>query len=676
MTRLSALVPAVAAAGLTALLVSAGVEARPAVSFSQVEREFSLEQCLELARATLQEEAFQVGAGEAGSVTGASPTYGVVISCTPLGRRVLIEVFTAADRGSDPAELHARILRGLDAGAAAGTGSSDVGSTATGGATTGSAAATGSTATGSSTTGSTTATGGGATAGSSAAGAAGSVTTGGGASSGGTAATAGGTSTTAATGAAGGATTTAAGTTDPSTDGAAASVPLSSEWHMVREAAINGQNDKKLYDLTARQCLEACEAEPRCQSVDFNRVTGQCNLAYRTAKTTLNKFHQHVCYDYYSRDESDREVLKPSSFAAELPPVYGTWRKTPNAFLHGKSYTIRKMEGSVIACADACATADACKSFNHFPNTATCSLLKVSACEVGTDYWGNGTTAQYHYTQEGSSVFVEAGAATSAAGAPTGQTRWSTGFGDVVLDSLQPGAVGGRDPSGIGEIVAELNGQTLRGHWVRKDDGERCATEFDGSRNWGKLEFVFDAGFLSFTGRFGFCDGALEQAWSGDRQPSAVAAGVAELVSEMSGWRVDYGKFEATASQIDASPAGDGKTSYYIAPGDLVGSLTGYGSLVFEKKSSGGSYYGPDSYGASGDVILQSGDMTARFDLEADHSGEWKAYRIPLDGAGWTLSGGADTLGAILSSITELKIRAEYGAGTDYSSLRGVQLVP
>lgn len=145
--------------------------------------------------------------------------------------------------------------------------------------------------------------------------------------------------------------------------------------------------------------------------------------------------------------------------------------------------------------------------------------------------------------------------------------------------------------------------------------------------------------------------------------------------SDMSAWTVDLGTPRATTAQIEVSPPGEGQTSYYLAPGAFGGDWTGYGALVFEKKSWGGSYYGPDSYAAYGDVVVQSGAASARFDIPQDHSGEWRSYRVPLDGPGWTLSG-AGSLAAVLSNVTGLKIRAEYGAGTDYSALRSVKLLP
>ncbi len=141
----------------------------------------------------------------------------------------------------------------------------------------------------------------------------------------------------------------------------------------------------------------------------------------------------------------------------------------------------------------------------------------------------------------------------------------------------------------------------------------------------------------------------------------------------MGDWKVDYGKYEAVGGVINASPAGDGKTSYYIAPASMLGDWRRFGALVFDKKSWGGTYYGPDSYAAYGDVVIKRENKSARYDIDADHSGNWRTYRIALSDRGWKFSGGAGSLADIVPNVTELKIRAEYGGGTDYSALRRVK---
>jgi hypothetical protein len=139
------------------------------------------------------------------------------------------------------------------------------------------------------------------------------------------------------------------------------------------------------------------------------------------------------------------------------------------------------------------------------------------------------------------------------------------------------------------------------------------------------------------------------------------------------GWRVDLGTLDISGAEISTVAPGDGLTSYYIAPPVFHGDWIGARALILEKKSSGGEYY-TQGYGANGDIIVSGPNGTARYWLEADHSGNWRAFRVPLDGEGWRLDDGTASLAAVLSAVTDLRIRAEYGVGDDTSALRGVML--
>jgi hypothetical protein len=143
---------------------------------------------------------------------------------------------------------------------------------------------------------------------------------------------------------------------------------------------------------------------------------------------------------------------------------------------------------------------------------------------------------------------------------------------------------------------------------------------------------------------------------------------------DMSGWTVTKAVFEASATQITAEPGADRATSYYVAPGEMLGDWSGATALVLEKKNSGGTYY-MEGYGYKGDIVLQGVQGSARYRLEEDHTGQWREYRVPLDGSGWEFSEGAESLAEILEQVTALRIRAEYGLGEDISALRGVRLM-
>ncbi|MCF8040147.1 MAG: PKD domain-containing protein [Desulfohalobiaceae bacterium] len=143
---------------------------------------------------------------------------------------------------------------------------------------------------------------------------------------------------------------------------------------------------------------------------------------------------------------------------------------------------------------------------------------------------------------------------------------------------------------------------------------------------------------------------------------------------DMSGWKASNAGFEATQGQISASPAADGKTSYYTAPDVILGDWSNVTHILLEKKSSGGRYY-KGSHGDIGDIVLQGPTGSASYRLAEDHSGEWKAYRVPLNDQTWTFVDGADSMADILPDITSFRIRAEYGYGADTSAIRRIQLI-
>lgn len=143
---------------------------------------------------------------------------------------------------------------------------------------------------------------------------------------------------------------------------------------------------------------------------------------------------------------------------------------------------------------------------------------------------------------------------------------------------------------------------------------------------------------------------------------------------DMSGWSVTLADYEAGADAVAARPHGDNTTSYFVAPDRLLGDWSDFQALRFEKSSSGGRYF-VGGYDDVGDVVLGGPGGTASYRIEQDHSGEWRAYTVPLGGTGWTLGGGAVTLGDVLAEVTSLRIRAEYGVGRDRSGLRRVEVV-
>ncbi len=92
---------------------------------------------------------------------------------------------------------------------------------------------------------------------------------------------------------------------------------------------------------------------------------------------------------------------------------------------------------------------------------------------------------------------------------------WSSSEGDIRFQQ-QGNRVAGRYPTDNGEIVGTLHSDTLSGYWIEDHSGERCATPKNGRYYWGKLELRFSG--TSFSGKWGYCNGALTGNWGGNRK--------------------------------------------------------------------------------------------------------------------------------------------------------------
>lgn len=126
---------------------------------------------------------------------------------------------------------------------------------------------------------------------------------------------------------------------------------------------------------------------------------------------------------------------------------------------------------------------------------------------------------------------------------------------------------------------------------------------------------------------------------------------------------------------LKATPLGDGKTSYYVAPPQYYGDWRGYSVLKFDLWSSKGKYY-VSGYGLDGDVYIANGHMSAQRSFSHRPPADWQKYVIPLQDDGqWSFGGGADSIDDILMNVTGFLVRAEYGVGEDFSGLDNVEFV-
>jgi hypothetical protein len=107
---------------------------------------------------------------------------------------------------------------------------------------------------------------------------------------------------------------------------------------------------------------------------------------------------------------------------------------------------------------------------------------------------------------------AEPAAAPAAAGASVGGD-YGTDYGSMTLVQSGADVQGNYD---LGRIAGRVEGDVLKGYWLKQ--GDSCPREVMGTRNYGRLEFRFDATRQSFLGYYGYCDGLPTNAWNGRRR--------------------------------------------------------------------------------------------------------------------------------------------------------------
>lgn len=100
------------------------------------------------------------------------------------------------------------------------------------------------------------------------------------------------------------------------------------------------------------------------------------------------------------------------------------------------------------------------------------------------------------------------------------QGKWSSDFGEMELTEAG-GVVTGRYSFEGGKVVGTLSGTRLTGHWIQSKSSRKCETSVEGSHFHGKMDFEFTGD--KFTGKWGYCNDALAEQWSGVRVVEKVA---------------------------------------------------------------------------------------------------------------------------------------------------------
>ena len=168
--------------------------------------------------------------------------------------------------------------------------------------------------------------------------------------------------------------------------------------------------------------------------------------------------------------------------------------------------------------------------------------------------------------------------------------------------------------------------------------------------------------------------------------PAAMSDVVSTFDSDDEGWVVE-GDTVAPATYVATGGNPDGFISvtdsaaggvmYWSAPAKFLGDVSAaYGnSLSFDLRQDLAANPFEDS-----DVVLESGDTTLHFDAGADPGTTFTNYVVPMTEAGWhadSLTGPLVTQAqflAVLTDLTQLRIRAEYRTGPDTDDLDNVVL--
>jgi hypothetical protein len=97
--------------------------------------------------------------------------------------------------------------------------------------------------------------------------------------------------------------------------------------------------------------------------------------------------------------------------------------------------------------------------------------------------------------------------------------RMATDFGPVVLEvNPSQGTVFGSYPKFSGSISGHMTQHgDIQGIWIQPRGDQPCRTPRDGSYNWGRMHFT-DPSHGLVRGRWGYCDGPLDQEWNGTRR--------------------------------------------------------------------------------------------------------------------------------------------------------------
>ena len=97
--------------------------------------------------------------------------------------------------------------------------------------------------------------------------------------------------------------------------------------------------------------------------------------------------------------------------------------------------------------------------------------------------------------------------------------EWNSNWGAMHLEGS--GTIEGTFDYQGGRVYGTMTGNVLSGKWSQTRSGQECKHPELGSKFWGQLKFVFDAGGNSFTGDWSYCEADVGGGdWTGTKLPT------------------------------------------------------------------------------------------------------------------------------------------------------------
>ena len=98
--------------------------------------------------------------------------------------------------------------------------------------------------------------------------------------------------------------------------------------------------------------------------------------------------------------------------------------------------------------------------------------------------------------------------------------KWKTTYGNWYAESRSPNTpnlIWG--PYGVfhGYVDGTQTGRVLKGTWVENRGNKKCRKKVRGSFYWGRVNFFMKKNLREFTGKWGYCNDALDTKWVGSR---------------------------------------------------------------------------------------------------------------------------------------------------------------